>query len=375
MLETVFWVTAIGVVYSYFIYPLILLFCKKVRRSYSEEHGYPFVSFIIAAHNEAARIENKIKNTLEIDYPGDRFEVIVASDASTDGTDAIVERYADRGVKLVRSGVRKGKEYAQLIAIRAACGEVLVFSDVATSIPGESLHNMLIKFTDPNVGAVSSEDRFITNGRRSSGEGLYVKYEMWLRRLESRVSSLVGLSGSFFAARKEVCKNWEVHVQSDFNTAMNCVRLGMSAVTAPDVLGYYRDVSDPSKEYARKYRTVLRGITSLMSSEVLNPSRYGFFSFQVFSHKIMRWLVPWFLVCNLCFTIVLLRQHWIYAIALWMHVTFYILALYGWLWPKARRNTLVRIAYFFAQVNIAIAHAAFSYATGKRILLWAPSQR
>jgi cellulose synthase/poly-beta-1,6-N-acetylglucosamine synthase-like glycosyltransferase len=360
--------------YSYFIYPAILLLCRKRERAFAKEHGYPYVSFIIAAHNEEGRIEEKILNSLAVDYPRDRLEIIIASDASTDQTDMIVGRYADRGIRLVRSGERKGKEYAQLLGIRAAQGEVLVFSDVATNIPNESLHNLLKKFTNPEIGAVSSEDRFIANDGRVSGEGLYVKYEMALRKLESRVNSLVGLSGSFFAARKVVCKNWDTHVQSDFNTALNCARLGLSAVTAPDVLGYYRDVSDPSREYARKYRTVLRGIASLMGSEVLNPSRYGFFAFQVFSHKAMRWLVPWFLVMNLWFS-VQLSGHWVYAGALFLHLVFYLLALYGWVWPRARRHAPVRVVFFFAQVNIAIAHALVSYAMGKRILVWAPSRR
>lgn len=375
MLELFFWITAIAALYSYFIYPAVLLLCRKASRVYANEHDYPFVSFIIAAHNEEARIEEKIINTLAIDYPKDKLEMIVTSDASTDETDAIVGRYADRGVKLIKSGERRGKEYAQLLGIRSAQGEILVFSDVATNIPSESLHNLLKKFTDRRIGAVSSEDRFITNEGCVSGEGLYVKYEMWLRKLESQVNSLVGLSGSFFAARKTVCKNWDVHVQSDFNTALNCARLGLSAVTAPDVLGYYKDVSDPSREYARKYRTVLRGITSLMGSEVLNPARYGFFSFQVFSHKLMRWLVPWFLVSNLWFSLLLINEHWIYAGALLLHVVFYIFALCGWLWPKARNNSLVRVIYFFAQVNVAIAHASVSYAMGKRILVWTPSRR
>lgn len=375
MLELCFWITAICALYSYFIYPVILVLCNKKEPKFAEAHDYPSVSFIIAAHNEEARIEEKILNSLAVDYPRDRLEIIVASDASTDGTDTIVGRYADRGVKLVRSGERKGKEYAQLLGIRAARGEVLVFSDAATNIPSESLHNLLKKFTNPEVGAVSSEDRFIANDGRTSGEGLYVKYEMWLRKLESRVNSLVGLSGSFFAARKIVCKNWEVHVSSDFNTAFNCAQLGLSAVTASDVLGYYRDVSDPSKEYARKYRTVLRGIASLRNSDVLNPARYGFFSFQVFSHKAMRWLVPWFLVLNLWFSILLSGQYWIYTGALFLHLVFYLLALYGWVRPKARRHGPVRVIFFFAQVNVAIAHASISYAMGKRILVWAPSRR
>ena len=326
MLEIICWVSLFGAIYSYFIYPLLLLILPKKQINTQTGNALPFVSLIITAHNEELRIQSKLENTLAINYPPELREILVASDGSTDNTNQIVQSFTDRGVKLVHVQERKGKENAQLAAINAAHGELIVFSDVATQIPSEALHNLVDVFTDSRVGAISSEDRFITEDGKVAGEGAYVKYEMWLRNLESRVHSLVGLSGSFFAARREVCEDWDISVPSDFNTALNCVNKGYIAVSAPNVLGYYPNLKDDSKEYQRKLRTVIRGMAAIVRKPVvLNPLKLGFFAIEVFSHKIMRWLVPWFMLVllastmaiyhgNLFFTIVLIAQIVFYAI-------------------------------------------------------------
>lgn len=199
-IEILFYVFAVLCIYSYFLYPLILKFLPARKTSGSvllKDNELPKLSVIVTAHNEELRIREKLENTLQIDYPKESLEVIVASDFSTDATDAIVESYADKGIRLVRADKRKGKEYAQLCAILASQGQILVFSDVATKIPAEALRLLVSRFSDDQVGAVSSEDQFISNDDRVVGEGAYVKYEMWLRGLESDRAGLVGLSGSF----------------------------------------------------------------------------------------------------------------------------------------------------------------------------------
>src|SRR5690606_36863126 len=285
-------------VYSYFIYPVVLAVLLSWRprgAGATTATALPSMSLIVTAYNEAGRIREKLDNSLAIDYPA--LEIIIASDCSSDDTDDIVREYSARGVKLVRADDRLGKENAQWCAIRQAQGEVLVFSDVATQIPADALGKLAVHFVDAGVGAVSSEDRFISQDETIAGEGAYVRYEMWLRRMESDVSGLVGLSGSFFAARREVCSEWDIHSPSDFNTALNCARAGLRAVTAPDVLGFYKDLKDPQKEYQRKVRTVLRGITAIARhTDVLSFTRFRWFALQVWSHKILRWGVPWFLL-------------------------------------------------------------------------------
>ncbi|MCG7199476.1 glycosyltransferase family 2 protein [Marinobacter pelagius] len=376
MLKFLFWLSIFGALFSYLIYPAVLklLPSRTVPASDGRGKQAPKVSLIITVHNEEGRIRDKIANTLELSYPG--MEVIVASDASTDGTDQIVTEFRNQGVMLVRANERKGKEYAQLQAIKVANGEILVFSDVATSIPEDSLERLVAYFSDPGVGAVSSEDRFVSRDGTVAGEGAYVRYEMWLRRLESQRAGLVGLSGSFFAVRREICDDWDIYSPSDFNTALSCVRHGYIAVTAPDVLGFYQDVSDVRREYQRKLRTIIRGLTAMSRHpEVLDPTRYGWFAFQVFGHKLMRWAVPWFLVSLLLTSLVLAGTGSIYLLALIGQLAFYGVVGVGMLYPSLRQSGLVKLPYFFVQVNLAIAHATLSFLGGKRMTVWQPSRR
>jgi cellulose synthase/poly-beta-1,6-N-acetylglucosamine synthase-like glycosyltransferase len=279
-------------------------------------------------------------------------------------------------VRLVRAPERLGKENAQLHAIRAARGDVIVFSDVATQVPVDALRKLTVYFNDATVGAVSSEDRFITKEGGVAGEGAYVKYEMWLRRMESAVAGLVGLSGSFFAARKSVCAEWDIHSPSDFNTALSCARQGLRAVTAPDVLGFYKDLADPQKEYQRKVRTVLRGMTAVVRHpDVLSPLRFGVFAWQVWSHKIMRWGVPWFLLLLFLTNLALLGRGDIYWLMLFGQLAFYCVALAAHLSSRVRSNGIARIIYFFVQVNVALADSLRCLLTGKRMTTWQPSAR
>lgn len=372
-------ISLFGVIYSYFVYPLILFVLSSWRpagpQSYRASSGVS-VSLIITAHNEEQRIEDKLRNTFELDYPGDLLEIIVASDCSTDRTDEIVASHAGQGVTLVRADQHLGKEYAQWCAIQASKGDIIVFSDVATLIPANALQKLVVLFDDPRVGAVSSEDRFISDDGKLAGEGAYVRYEMWLRALESRLAGLVGLSGSFFAARREVCQQWDTQSPSDFNTALNCARAGFIAISSPEVCGHYKDVKDEKKEYARKIRTVIRGMTALgRHAEVLNPFKYGLFAFQVWSHKVMRWAVPWFMLLLLIVTVFMLGKSWFVNLLLIGQVGFYALALLGMKSEVWRENALVRLIYYFVQVNLALAHAAISYFSGKRMTTWTPSRR
>lgn len=378
MLKGLFWISVVGVLFSYFLYPLLLRLTPR-RAGAGEVHpepaSLPRVSLIVTAHNEEKRIRDKIENCLELSYPN--LELIIASDASSDGTDGIVGEYEAKGVVLARAEERKGKEYAQLQAIQKASGDILVFSDVATSIPGDAIEKMVRYFNDPSVGAVSSEDRFVSRDGSVVGEGAYVRYEMWLRGVESDRAGLVGLSGSFFAARREVCEqDWDILSPSDFNTALNSARKGMVAVTAPDVLGFYQDVADASKEYQRKIRTIIRGLTALSRHmEVLNPFRFGWFAFQVFGHKLMRWAVPWFQILLLLTSFMLAGKGGIYALALLGQLIFYGVVIAGHVRPPLRERTLVKIPYFFVQVNLAIARATVDFLRGRRMTVWTPSQR
>ena len=372
MAEVAFWSSVALVLYAHLGYPLALMALSLIRNRPVEKGTVtPRVSFIIAAHNEGRRIRGKIENTLGQNYPAASLEIIVASDCSTDGTDEIVGSYSDR-VRLVRAPERRGKEAAQQLAVEAASGEILVFSDVATTLAVDGISSIVRNFADPTVGCVSSVDRFIDPDGRITGEGAYVRYEMFLRTLETRVNSLVGLSGSFFAARREVCRKWAADRQSDFNTLLNAVDMGLRGVLDPDSAGYYRNIVDDRREFQRKVRTVVRGISVLAANvRMLDPVRYGLFSWQLLSHKVCRWLVPFAMIVACLSNALLISRSPVYLASFVVQIGFYAAAL-GGLWTGFR---VLRIPSFLLIVNLAILTAWFRYARGERITSWSPSER
>jgi hypothetical protein len=344
---------------------------RPVRKSAAT----PPVTCIITVYNEEARIAAKLENTIGQDYPG-ALEIVVASDCSTDGTDAIVRGFAPR-VRLVRAPERLGKEAAQQLAIAKSSGTILVFSDVATSLDSTGISTLVQNFGDPTVGCVSSIDRVVDAEGRISGEGAYVRYEMLLRRLESRVNSLVGLSGSLFAARREVCNRWASDRQSDFSTLLNTVALGLRGVIDPDSVGYYTNVCDRRLELERKIRTVVRGIAVVSSNRrLLNPLRRPLFAWQLASHKICRWLVPFAMLAALASAALLAPRGAgtagsVHVLLLGLQLGFYLAAAAG----LATGSRALRLPAYFVLVNFAILAAWIRYARGERMTTWRPSTR
>jgi glycosyltransferase involved in cell wall biosynthesis len=377
MIVAIFWLCLLAATYSYFWYPAILLILPRRKCALaSDPNPVRKVAMVIAARNEAAKIAEKLDNTLALASGGAELDLMVASDASDDATDGIVLSYASKGIRLVRSPVRKGKEHAQELAVATTSADLIVFTDAGTILPQDALIPLLDAFRDPDVGAVSSVDRFITADGSMQGEGAYVRYEMWLRDLETRFHSLVGLSGSFFAARSDVCQSWDNRVPSDFGTALRCAQLGLKAISDRRVVGYYKNISDSRKEYQRKVRTVTRGMNALrVRAEVLNPARYGRFAFEVFSHKLMRWATPWFLIGALCANTALAFRSPFYLVLLAAQLAFYLSPWASRIVPALRKIGLVRMGIYFVEVNVAIAHATVLVLAGRTIATWEPSKR
>ena len=371
-----FWTSVTLIIYTYLGYPLILMALSRFRsRTVEAEKDYfPPVTLIVTVFNEEQRLKKKIANTLELDYPRDRLEIVFASDASTDTTDDIIRSYGDKGIKLVRTSHRGGKENAQKCAIEQAQGDIMVFSDVATMLDKNGIKSIVANFADQGVGCVSSEDRFINPDGAISGEGAYVKYEMWLRSLESRVNSVVGMSGSFFAARKEVCRNWPTNIPSDFNTLLNSIRSGFRGISDPLSLGIYSNIKDEKKEFDRKVRTITRGISALFAdTSLMNPAAYGLFSWQLISHKLFRWCVPWFLAAAFAANLFLVSSGKLkYVFSFIMQLSFYALALQKNLHEN---RSITKIPHYFVQVNWAIAVAWVKFLKGERFVTWTPSKR
>jgi len=375
-MKLLFWIASSLVVYTYVGYPLVLWVFAKIRsRGVLKKNFYPSVSIIIAARNEADQIRQKLDHTLALDYPAERREILVASDASDDATDEIVKEYGGHGVHLVRAPQRRGKEYVQGLAASVATGDILVFTDAATILEPDALWRLMTNFADPTIGAVSTEDLIVDAHGNPTAEGLYVRFEMWVRRLEGRFHSLVGLSGSCFAIRKELCSDWSPVLASDFMGALRAARQGYRSISDPSALGRFIALVSPQAEMRRKTRTFLRGITVLMANlDLLNPLRYGRFAFQLASHKLLRFVVP-FLLLTILTTTGFLRSEPLYGTVFWAQVGFYVLAAAGGFVRPLQRNRIVRTAFFFVMVQWAMLRAWGKYALGQQQVTWEPSRR
>lgn len=376
-METLFWFALFFILYAYFGYPSILWVLTRWRsRPVLKGEIIPQVSFIITAYNEEKRIQEKIENTLQQDYPREKLEIIVASDCSSDRTDEIVKSFANKGIRLIRAPERKGKEAAQKLAVQEASGEILIFSDVATILQPDAVRKIVRNFADPTVGCASSIDKIIDTAGKASGEGAYVRYEMFLRHLETRTNTLVGLSGSFFAARRAVCQKWQPNLQSDFNILLNSVHIGLRGVSDPESIGYYKTIADETKEYERKVRTVLRGLAVFMKSlPMLNPFRYGLFSWQLLSHKLCRWLVPFAMVAVFVCNATLIYSSPFYLSLFLLQCAGYCIALQAIWRNRLSENPFLKLPIYLVIVNLSILDAWCRYCRGERVVRWNPSQR
>ena len=383
--EYIFWISCFGVFYAYFGYPLLLWVLIKFRNKgearIEKFEQWPRLSVIITCRNEAGVVREKIENTLSLLYQGKQaefagVEIIVASDASDDGTDEVVREFSGRGVKLVRVEQRNGKEFAQREAIRTATGEILFFTDAKTRLEVDALQNAIKYFADKNVGAISSFDKIENDDQTQSGEGFYVRYEMWLRKLESEYYSLIGLSGSGFAVRREVCDQFRIDIPSDFNSLINAIRLGYVGKLGMDVVCSYRAVQTAKQEFNRKVRTVLRGITTLFScSEFLNFIKYPKIAFELVSHKVFRWSVPWFCILAMLSAFNLAETSSFYALISALIIAFLLCAA-GAAWSSEfAEKKLFKIPLFFVVTNASIFLAWLKYWSGARSVTWDPSER
>jgi cellulose synthase/poly-beta-1,6-N-acetylglucosamine synthase-like glycosyltransferase len=376
----IFWLSTLAIVYTYVGYPLFIgilagIFPMPLRK----EKITPKVSLIICAYNEEFVMREKIENSLALDYPKDRLEIIVASDCSTDRTDQIVSENAGRGVRLLTLTERKGKTAAQNLAVTRAEGEVIVFSDASILLEPDSIRNLVRNFSDPAVGCVSCEDKTVSimDGKAVEDEGLYVKYEMLLRRWESSFGSLVGASGCFYGLRKSLWRHPEDFLVVDFTTALDVREQGYRTVSEPEAIAYVKTLASPEKEFARRVRTATRGLVGLLHKrQLLNPFRFGFFSFQLFSHKLLRFLAPFLLGLLLLANLALVAGGVLYVGVLALQVAFYASACVGFfLKEKPDVPRAFSFPLYFVMVNWAILVAWVRVVQGKTDATWAPTRR
>ncbi|MCU7874355.1 MAG: glycosyltransferase family 2 protein [Candidatus Thiodiazotropha sp. (ex Lucinoma borealis)] len=377
-MKIIFWASFVCVVYAYFLYPLLLIILGKLRKEINEVDDdadfFPSVTLLLPVHNESAVIESKLKNIIKLDYPKKLIEIIIVSDGSTDNTLEIVENYkSDLTIKTKVVPDQKGKANALNEGLQLVDTEIVVYTDASIMLEEESLKNILKPFKIKEIGCVSGEDHIFGS---KGGEGLYGQYELFLRNKESKIDSIVGASGSFYAQRSNLVRPFEEGLAPDFLSVLNTVEAGFRAITEPTAIGIMSASTSTSKEFDRKVRTLLRGMTALFSRfRLLNPIRYRWFSVFLFSHKIMRWLVPFFLILLLTSSI-LLADYLFYYVAFIAQALFYTIGVIAIPKNSLLHDSIVgKIPLFFTMVNIAILKAWVMYYFGKRQEVWQPTKR
>lgn len=358
--------------YAYFGYPLVLLILGIFKKKdLTKSNILPSVSIICPVYNESLVLREKIINTLNLDYPKNLVQIIIVSDASDDETDNIIEQFKDQGVLGYRLVKRSGKAAALNLGLSNATNDIVVFTDASILIASDALRKIVAPFADVSIGCVSGEDHI--DG--SAGESLYGRYELALRNLESKIDSIVGASGCFYAQRRHLIKSFPSGRAPDFYSVLKTVEAGFRAVTEPSAQGVMKHVPSMKNEFQRKTRTLLRGITTLFSfPHLFDPRKFLVFSFFLWSHKIARWLCGFAQLGMLVSNIFLFSTFW--AVILMLQVIFYGLALSGYLRFKTSSiSFLERIPLFFCVANFAAIHAFIMYFLGVRIEIWSPSKR
>ena len=288
-------------IYAYLGYPLMLLIVSRLRpRRIDTLEGapWPAVTITVPVYNAAARIRSTLERLLELDYPRDRLQVVVISDASTDGTDDVVSEFAGRGVELLRLPRRIGKTAAENAALAVARGEIIVNVDATILVPADSLKPLVRVFDDPTIGVASGRDISVGDtGRSGTGaESSYTGYEMWIRDLETQVGSIVGASGCFYGIRRSIhARPLPIGLSWDFASPLVAQKQGYRSVSVPAAVCIVARTTEIRTEITRKVRTMARGLRTLFYLRALmNPLQYGGFALMLISHKLLRW-VPYLL--------------------------------------------------------------------------------
>ncbi len=370
-----FWACAGLILWVYAGYPLVLWLLNRLlpMRAIRLQALEPKATLIISAYNEAEVIRAKIENSLALDYPRALLDVLVISDCSSDDTDNLVREYEGRGVRLLRMKARGGKTVGLNAGVPAAHGEVIIFSDANAMYHPQAVRMIVRNFADPKVGCVTGESRYNLEGATDStaSENMYWRYELAIKQMESRLGSLVGGDGAIYAIRKALYRPLQPADLSDFVNPMQISLQHYRNVYEREAISFENGADTFDQEFRRKVRIVARAWRGLLRVRaVLNPLRYGFFTLQVLSHKLLRWLIPVFMLGALGANAFLWETPFYFLTGIFQ-ILFYVLAGIGWL--QSRRKQIARVfyvPYYFCLVNCASLLGILSYYRGQSFTTW-----
>lgn len=376
MAEILFWTIVALIFYTYFGYPATILGLSLViNRKVLKKDYEPTVTFLITAYNEEKNLREKLENTLALDYPRDRLEILVASDGSTDQTDEIVRSYAERGVSLHRVRGRVGKTEAQNQAMKAAKGEIVIFSDATAKYRTDAIRKLVRNYSDPSIGAVSGRYEYVNPKGAPVGIGtiLFWKYENSIKNRQVRIKTVTGCCGCIYSVRKDLYEPLPRDIISDLVEPLKILAKGYRIAFEPAAVAYEETTETSKQEFSMRVRVISRGMNGLWyMRRLFNPFQYGFISFQLFSHKVLRWMIPFFLLGLFLTNLVLIGQGSIfYTLCFVLQVLFYAGAAGGYLLDRmGKKLKLLALPLYYCVVNAASMAAFFRILAGRKSIIW-----
>jgi len=379
MAEVIFWATVALVFYTYVGYSLIIMLLARFSRDRVARRDIePRVTFLITAYNEEKDIAQKLQNTLQLDYPRDKFEILVASDGSTDKTDKIVRGFASQGVKLVRVEGRVGKTETQNQAVRQATGDIIVFSDATTKYERMNLRNIVRNYADPTVGAVSGRYEYFNPTGASIGVGniLFWKYENFIKSSQTRIKTVTGCCGCIYSVRRALYEPLPADIISDLVEPLKILEKGFRIVFEPDAIAHEETTEKTGEELEMRIRVITRGMRGMLfMRRLFNPLCHGFVSFQLISHKLLRWFIPIFMITAFVANAFLLGRPF-YNFTFMLQVVFYGLAYIGFLGERYNvRFKIFSVPLYFLTVNFASVIAMYRIWKGHAAVTWETLRR
>ena len=389
-MKIAFWISIFIIVYTFLGYGIVLYCLVRIRRLIKGKRITPVVeasllpscTLVVAAYNEQEFIEEKIRNTLELNYPTDKLRLLFVTDGSDDATPDIIRKFPQ--IQLLHQPERKGKIAAVHRTVNEIDTEVIVFTDANTFLNKDALINICRHYADKQVGAVAGEKRVLINEKAdasAAGEGFYWKYESRLKKWDSELYSVVGAAGELFSVRRSLYQPVSSDsILDDFMISMLIAKQGYRIIYEPDAFATETASENVQEELKRKVRIAAGGIQSVIwLRDLLNFFRYGILSFQYISHRVLRWTItPFLLILALVLNlfIVFQKNELLYTVLLVAQLLFYTFALLGYtLEKKQLRIKVLFIPYYFCIMNYAILAGLLRYIRKQQSSSWEKAKR
>jgi cellulose synthase/poly-beta-1,6-N-acetylglucosamine synthase-like glycosyltransferase len=369
-----FYISAGTLIYTFVLYPVLLRCLAYFKRPVPLSLDYcPTVSVLICAYNEGAGIHQKLCDTLALDYPRDKMQIVVVSDGSSDDTEQVVQSFADRNVKLLRTSRRLGKTNAQNEGLLLCTGEVVVFSDATTVYNRSAIRYLAAHYKQPGVGAVSGRYQYFDetgNSPTGAGSIAFWNYENHIKMSQSRLATLSGCCGCIYSVRRSAYTSLPPDIISDLVQPLHVIKKGFTVVFEPQAMAYEATTETAHHELAMRIRVITRAMRGLLSvPDLLNPITHPWLSFQLISHKILRWLIPIYLIGIFVGSALLIGEPRFFIVFL-AQLFFYVLAATSLMIPFHRKIRVLGLPLYLCTMSLAAMIGVIQLLRGRKYVVW-----